>query len=90
MVGTLLRAQQFGEQMQRANPELFNELRGHAQSAVDEHLSQYGNQDEDPKTGQNQAKIELPVFILSRSTGEHFLFSVFFSPRVPSAMPFDF
>lgn len=53
--GIFQAAQQFGEQMQRANPELFNELRGHAQSAVDEHLSQYGNQDEDPKTDDGDA-----------------------------------
>ena len=88
MIVTLLRAQQFGEQMQRSNPELFNELRGHAQSAVDEHLLEYGNEDEDPKTGQNRAKIEL-LFLFYRVRQEN-TFYFFFSPRVPSAMPFDF
>ncbi|XP_029187909.1 small glutamine-rich tetratricopeptide repeat-containing protein alpha-like [Acropora millepora] len=53
--GIFQAAQQFGEQMQRSNPELFNELRGHAQSAVDEHLLEYGNQDEDPKTDDGDA-----------------------------------
>lgn len=41
-------AQQFGEQMQESNPELFDQLRGQAQAAVNQHRAQ--NQ---PREGQD-------------------------------------
>ena len=47
-------AQQFGEQMQHSNPELFDQLRGQAQAAVDDHRSQNESQEEqDPQPGQD-------------------------------------
>ena len=73
--------------MQRSNPELFNELRGHAQSAVDEHLLEYGNQDEDPKTGQNRAKIEL-LFLFYRVRQENTFYFFFTTSAVSDAIWF--
>lgn len=46
--GIFQAAQQFGEQMQQSNPELFDQLRGQAQAAVDQHRTQ--NQ---PREGQD-------------------------------------
>lgn len=48
--GIFQAAQQFGEQMQRSNPELFDELRGQAQEAVDQHRTQNRSQGQDPQT----------------------------------------
>jgi len=45
-------AQQFGEQMQQSNPELFDQLRGQAQAAVDQHRAQnQPGEGQDPKPG---------------------------------------
>lgn len=46
--GIFQAAQQFGEQMQQSNPELFDQLRGQAQAAVNQHRDQ--NQ---PREGQD-------------------------------------
>ena len=46
-------AQQFGEQMQESNPDLFDQLRSQAQAAVNQHRGQNGSEGQDPKTGQN-------------------------------------
>lgn len=49
-------AQQFGEQMQQSNPELFDQLRGQAQEAVNQHRSQSGtDQGSGPKTDDGDA-----------------------------------
>ena len=45
-------AQQFGEQMQQSNPELFDQLRGQAQAAVDQHRAQnQPREGQDPQSG---------------------------------------
>jgi len=49
-------AQQFGEQMQQSNPDLFEQLRGQAQDAVNQHRTQDESQDEHPKTDDGEGK----------------------------------
>lgn len=45
-------AQQFGERMQESDPELFEQLRGQAQAAVNEHRGPNPPRDEqDPNPG---------------------------------------
>lgn len=45
-------AQQFGEQMQESNPELFDQLRGQAQAAVNQHRAQnQPREGQDPQSG---------------------------------------
>ena len=45
-------AQQFGEQMQQSNPELFDQLRGQAQAAVNQHREQnQPREGQDPQPG---------------------------------------
>lgn len=45
-------AQQFGEQMQQSNPELFDQLRGQAQAAVNQHRDQnQPREGQDPQPG---------------------------------------
>lgn len=46
-------AQQFGEQMQQSNPELFDQLRGQAQAAVNQHREQNQSREgQDPQPGE--------------------------------------
>lgn len=54
--GIFQAAQQFGEQMQQSNPELFEQLRGQAQSAVNQHRAQNQPENEDPKADDEDSK----------------------------------
>ena len=56
-------AQQFGEQMQQSNPDLFEQLRGQAQDAVNQHRTQDESQDEHPKTGEKIPALSLQCAI---------------------------
>lgn len=54
--GIFQAAQQFGEQMQQSNPELFDQLRGQAQAAVDQHRTQnQPGEGQDPKPDDGDA-----------------------------------
>ena len=48
--------------MQQSNPELFEQLRGQAQSAVNQHRAQNQPENEDPKAGQSLTVISFDKF----------------------------
>ena len=64
----LSRAQQFGDQMQQTNPELFNQMRSQAHEAVQQSRNPDPPGDQDPEKGQDNFLKKMPELVLSIGT----------------------